>query len=82
VHVDQKIDVLVVDDGIPEGGLPFLKQVQLLSGRRDVPVILLVTNGDKETRRAAYEYGVYDVIEKPIDRRPICALPATRSRCK
>jgi response regulator RpfG family c-di-GMP phosphodiesterase len=30
-------------------------------------VILLVANGDKEVRRAAYEYGVYNVIEKPID---------------
>jgi putative two-component system response regulator len=67
VYVDQKIDVLVVDDGIPDGGLAFLKQVHLLSGRRDVPVILLVANGDKDVRRAAYEYGVYNVIEKPID---------------
>jgi response regulator RpfG family c-di-GMP phosphodiesterase len=67
IYVDQKIDVLVVDDGIAEGGLPFLKQVHLLSGRRDVPVILLVANGDKDVRRAAYEYGVYNVIEKPID---------------
>jgi putative two-component system response regulator len=67
IYVDQKIDVLVVDDGIPEGGIAFLKQVHLLSGRRDVPVILLVANGDKDVRRAAYEYGVYNVIEKPID---------------
>ena len=28
---------------------------------------MLVANGDKEARRAAYEYGVYNVIEKPID---------------
>lgn len=67
VYVDQKIDVLVIDDGIPEGGLAFLKQIHILSGRRDVPVILLVANGDKDVRRAAYEYGVYNVIEKPID---------------
>jgi CheY-like chemotaxis protein len=67
IYIDQKIDVLVVDDGIPDGGLAFLKQVHLLSGRRDVPVILLVANGDKDVRRAAYEYGVYNVIEKPID---------------
>ncbi len=67
IYVDQKIDVLVVDDGIPEGGIAFVKQVHLLSGRRDVPVILLVANGDKDVRRAAYEYGVYNVIEKPID---------------
>jgi putative two-component system response regulator len=67
IYVDQKIDVLVVDDGIPDGGIAFLKQVHLLSGRRDIPVILLVANGDKDVRRAAYEYGVYNVIEKPID---------------
>ena len=67
IYVDQKIDLLVVDDGIPDGGIAFLKQVHLLSGRRDVPVILLVANGDKDVRRAAYEYGVYNVIEKPID---------------
>ena len=67
IYVDQKIDVLVVDDGIPDGGMAFLKQVHLASGRRDVPVVLLVANGDKDVRRAAYEYGVYNVIEKPID---------------
>jgi len=67
IYVDQKIDVLVVDDGIVDGGMAFLKQVHLLSGRRDTPVILLVANGDKDVRRAAYEYGVYNVIEKPID---------------
>jgi len=77
IYVDQKIDVLVVDDGIPEGGLPFLKQVHLLSGRRDVPVILLAANGDKDVRRAAYEYGVYNVIEKPID--PVDATSPSKS---
>jgi putative two-component system response regulator len=67
IYVEQKIDVLVVDDGIADGGIAYLKQLHLLSGRRDAPVILLVANGDKEARRAAYEYGVYNVIEKPID---------------
>ena len=67
IFVEQKIDVLVVDDGIPDGGIAYLKQLHLLSGRRDAPVILLVANGDKDARRAAYEYGVYNVIEKPID---------------
>jgi putative two-component system response regulator len=64
---DQKIDVIVVDDGIADGGLAWLRQAHLLSGRRDVPTILLAANGDKDARRAAYEYGVYNVIEKPID---------------
>jgi len=64
---DQKIDVLVIDDGIPDGGIAWLRQAHLLSGRRDVPTILLAANGDKDARRAAYEYGVYNVIEKPID---------------
>jgi putative two-component system response regulator len=77
IYVDQKIDVLVVDDGIADGGLAFLKQVHLLSGRRDVPVVLLVANGDKDVRRAAYEYGVYNVIEKPID--PASYLCITRN---
>jgi putative two-component system response regulator len=66
-YVDGKFDVVVVDDGIPDGGLAFFKQIHLLSGRRDAPAILLVANGDKDARRAAYEYGVYNVIEKPID---------------
>jgi putative two-component system response regulator len=67
LFVEQRIDLLVIDDGIPGGGLAFLKQVHVLSGRRDVPTILIVANGDKDARRAAYEYGVYNVIEKPID---------------
>jgi response regulator RpfG family c-di-GMP phosphodiesterase len=75
--VDQKIDVLVVDDGIVGGGIAFLKQIHLLSGQRDVPTILLVGNGDKDARRAAYEYGVYNVIEKPID--PVSYLCIVRN---
>ncbi len=67
LFVEQKIDLVVVDDAIADGGLPFLKQLHLLSGRRDAPVILIVGNGEKDRRRAAYEYGVYNVIEKPID---------------
>ena len=67
LFVEQRVDLLVVDDAIPEGGLPFVKQLHLLSGRRDAPVILITNNGDKDHRRSAYEYGVYNVIEKPID---------------
>jgi response regulator RpfG family c-di-GMP phosphodiesterase len=66
-YIDAKIDVLVVDNDIADGGIPWLKQVHLLSGRRDVPTILLCANGDKDARRAAYEYGTYNAIEKPID---------------
>ncbi len=66
-YIENRIDLLVVDDVIPDGGLPFLKQLHLLSGRRDVPVVFITANADKETRRSAYEYGIYNVIEKPID---------------
>jgi len=75
--VEQKIDVLVIDDAIADGGLPFLKQLHLLSGRRDAPVVLIVNNGDKDHRRSAYEYGVYNVIEKPID--PVSFLCVVRN---
>ena len=64
---DQKVDVLVIDDGIADGAVAYLKQVHLISGRRDVLTVVLVANGDKDARRAAYEYGVYNVVEKPID---------------
>ena len=37
------------------------------TGKRDVPVVLIVANGNKEATRAAYEYGFYNVIQKPID---------------
>jgi two-component system response regulator RpfG len=67
LYTENRFDLLVVDDGIPDGGLAFLKQIHLLSGRRDVPVVLITTPGNKDVRRAAYEYGVYNVIEKPID---------------
>jgi putative two-component system response regulator len=66
-YIDATIDVLVVDNDIMEGGVPWLKQLHLLSGRRDVPTILLYANGDKDARRAGYEYGLYNAIEKPID---------------
>jgi len=77
LFVEQKIDLVVIDDAIPDGGLPFLKQLHALSGRRDTPVILIVNNGDKDHRRAAYEYGVYNVVEKPID--PVSFLCVARN---
>ena len=52
IYVDQKIDVLVVDDGILDGGLAFLKQVHVLSGRRDVPVVLHVPSQIDRRHRA------------------------------
>jgi putative two-component system response regulator len=67
LFTEQKIDVMVVDNDIPDTGLVWLKAVHQAAGRRDAPTILLAANGDKEARRAAYEYGVYNVIEKPID---------------
>jgi response regulator RpfG family c-di-GMP phosphodiesterase len=67
LSAENRFDLIVIDDGIPDGGLAFLKQIHLQSGRRDVPVVLITAPGNKDVRRAAYEYGVYNVIEKPID---------------
>lgn len=67
LSVENKLDLIVVDAAVAGGGLAFLKQMHMVGGRRDVPVVLIVAAGDKETRRSAYEYGVYNVIEKPID---------------
>lgn len=67
LSVEQRLDLVVVDDAIAGGGIAFLKQLHMLGGRRDVPAVLITASGDKETRRSAYEYGVYNVIEKPID---------------
>ena len=66
-YLDQKFDVVVVDNEIPDGGLHWLKHAHLAAGRRDAPSILLAANGDKDARRSGYEYGCYNVIEKPID---------------
>jgi len=77
LFAEQRIDLVVVDDAIHDGGLPFVKQLHLLAGRRDVPVILIVNNGDKDHRRSAYEYGIYNVIEKPID--PVSFLCIARN---
>lgn len=66
-YIDSKFDVLVIDNDIADGGVAWLKQAHLQSGRRDAPSIMLCANGDKDARRAAYEYGCYNAIEKPID---------------
>ena len=67
LYAEQKIDVLVVDNDIPDTGMAWLRATHLAAGRRDAPTILLAANGDKDARRAGYEYGCYNVIEKPID---------------
>ena len=64
---EYKADLLVIDDAIEGGGVAWLKEAHLRTGRRDTPVIVLTANGDKDARRALYEYGVYNCIEKPID---------------
>ena len=66
-YVDNKVDVVVVNNAIPDGSIVWLKHVHLMSGRRDAPVIVICANGDKDARRHAYEYGAYNAIEKPID---------------
>jgi response regulator RpfG family c-di-GMP phosphodiesterase len=65
--VERKVDLAVIGDEIPGGGLAYIKHVHMETGKRDVPVVLIVANGNKEAQRAAYEYGFYNVIQKPID---------------
>lgn len=64
---EYNVDLLVIDDAIEGGAIAWLKDAHLRAGRRDTPVIVLIANGDKEARRALYEYGAYNCIEKPID---------------
>jgi len=59
-------DLIILDLSLPAGdGLSVLKKIRLSVNTRDIPVIVLTGNKDKEYKQKVLDEGVEAYIEKP-----------------
>ena len=66
---ENRPDLIVVDYMMPElDGLEFIARLRQVSGREDVPILMITANDDKEVRYEALQKGATDFLTKPIDR--------------
>ena len=81
-------DLVVVDYMMPElDGIEFVSRLRAVSGREDVPILMITANDDKEVRYEALQKGATDFLNKPVDRiefsarvRNMLALGASRKK--
>jgi len=61
-------DLVILDYLMPEmNGIELLKRLRKLGPYRNIPMIMLTTEGDREIRRGALSAGVNDFLNKPFD---------------
>lgn len=67
--IDEDIDLLIVDYMMPDiDGIEFIKRLRAIDGRREVPILMVTADHEKEVRYRALENGATDFLTKPIDR--------------
>lgn len=63
-----QFDLIIIDYLMPEmNGIELLKHLRRLETCRDIPIIMLTSEGDRELRRGALSGGVNDFLNKPFD---------------
>jgi DNA-binding response OmpR family regulator len=61
-------DLILLDLLMPnENGFDVIKKLQLVEKYKRIPIIIVTAFANEENTEKANKYGVYDVIEKPID---------------
>ena len=66
---DNAPDLVIVDYMMPGlNGLQFIARLRAVSGREEVPVLMITANDDKDVRYEALEKGATDFLTKPVDR--------------
>jgi CheY-like chemotaxis protein len=61
-------DLILLDLLMPnENGFDVIKKMQLVEKFKRIPIIIVTAFANEENTEKANKYGVYDVIEKPID---------------
>ncbi|MBI9052527.1 MAG: response regulator [Bacteroidales bacterium] len=61
-------DLILLDLLMPnENGFDVLKKLRLNDIYNDIPIIIVTAFANAENKEKANQYGVFDVIEKPID---------------
>ncbi|TAM58679.1 response regulator [bacterium] len=62
-------DLVVVDYRMPEpDGLDMIRRLRSMNGHRDVPIVMLTSAKERETRLAALDLGANDFLAKPVDK--------------
>ena len=63
------IDLVIVDYMMPEmDGIEFISRLRGTPGKKDVPVLMITANDQKQTRYRALDAGATDFLTKPVDK--------------
>jgi putative two-component system response regulator len=66
---DHEPDLVIVDYQMPQmDGVSFIKALRALTGRQEVPALMITANHDIELRYEALRAGANDFLTKPVDR--------------
>ena len=75
---DNKADLLLIDYMMPElDGIEFILQFRVLANCKDVPIVMITADSNRDVRYKALEAGANDFLNKPIDKTEF--LARTRS---
>ena len=68
VLINNKLDLILLDLLMPnENGFEIIKNLQNSIKYKQIPIIVVTAFANEGNKQKANEYGVLDVIEKPID---------------
>jgi len=78
---DGSPDLLLIDYMMPGlDGMGFIKKFRLLPGCKDIPVVMITADSNRDIRYEALESGANDFLNKPVDKTEF--LARTRSMLK
>jgi putative two-component system response regulator len=65
---ENDVDVAIVDFMMPEiDGIAFIRSFRELADKGDVPILMITSDHERETRYEALATGANDVLQRPID---------------
>ncbi len=71
---DNLPDLVIVDYMMPKlDGLDFVQRLRQVSGRDQLPILMITANDNREVRYRALEIGATDFLTKPVDRMEFSA---------
>ena len=71
---DNEPDLILLDYMMPVmDGLEFIRRLQSIPGRADVPVVMVTADTQSDVRHRALELGAQDFLTKPVDKTELTA---------
>lgn len=63
------VDLVIVDYMMPElDGMEFIQRFRATPGKKDIPVLMITANDQKQVRYRALDAGATDFLTKPVDK--------------